>query len=94
MVVVLFNPRIIIQLEFQLTYYDAAVYYINHCAMGTHLYQLYVFGFGLVWFYAMSTIIGYLMPNHVYIYIYIYQIYDLYTHIVNTHSQTIKQFYF
>ena len=28
--------------------------------------------FGLVWFYGISTLVGYLMPNPVYIYIYIY----------------------
>ena len=31
--------------------------------------------FGLVWFYCISTIVGYLMPNPVYIYI--LNIYDL-----------------
>ena len=33
--------------------------------------------FGLVWFYGISTIVGYLMPNPLYIYIYISNIYDL-----------------
>ena len=32
-------------------------------------------GFGLVWFYGISTIVGYLMPNPVYTYI--LDIYDL-----------------
>ena len=31
--------------------------------------------FGLVWFYGISTIVGYLMPNH--LYTYILDIYDL-----------------
>ena len=37
--------------------------------------------FDLVWFYGISTSVGYLMPNplytHIYIYIYILNIYDL-----------------
>ena len=36
------------------------------------------------WFYGMSTIIGYLMLNPVYTYI--LNIYDLWTHFVDTHS--------
>ena len=34
------------------------------------------FWFDLVWFYVISSIVGYLMPNPVYIYIYISNIYD------------------
>ena len=33
--------------------------------------------FGLVWFYSISTIVGYLIPNPLYTYIYILNIYDL-----------------
>ena len=38
-------------------------------------------GFGLVWFYGMSNIVGYLMPNS--LYTYTLNIWDLYTHFVD-----------
>ena len=42
-----------------------------------YIYIKYIW-FGLVGFYGISTIVGYLMPNpHIYIYIYILNIYDL-----------------
>ena len=43
----------------------------------------------LVWFYDISTVVGYLIPNrvniyiYIYIYIYILNIYDLYAHFVD-----------
>ena len=40
------------------------------------LWKTFLGWFGLVGFYGISTIVGYLMPNHLYAYIYIY-IYDL-----------------
>ena len=38
-------------------------------------------GFGLVWFYGISNIVGYLMPNS--LYTYTLNIWDLYTHFVD-----------
>ena len=50
------------------------MYNINHCRLFNAKSSLYIYikytGFGLVGFYGISTIVGYLMPNHL-IYIYI-----------------------
>ena len=47
---------------------------------------------GWVWFYGISTIVGYLMPNPVF---YIYIKYMICKHIFeDTRSEMIKQFYF
>ena len=55
--------------------------YTNHCKLFNAKSSLYTYilfiGFGLVGFYGISTILGYLMPNTLYIYIYILNIYDL-----------------
>ena len=40
--------------------------------------------FGLIWFYGISTIVGYLMPNPVFTYV--LNLYDLEAHFVDTHS--------
>ena len=40
-----------------------------------HVKCLVILGFGLVWFYGISTIVGYLMPKP--LYTYILNIYDL-----------------
>ena len=45
-------------------------FYINHCRLFNAKSSLYIYikyiGFGLVWFYGISTILGYLMPNPIY----------------------------
>ena len=56
-------------------------WHINHCRLLNIKYSLYVYVryklLDLVWFYGISTILGYLMPNPVYTYI--LNIYDLET---------------
>ena len=55
----------------------------------------------LVWFYGISTFAGYLMPNPLYVYIFIKYIYDLWIHFVNNilkwawalFLQTVKWFW-
>ena len=51
----------------------------NHCRLFNAKFFLYIYikykGFGLVVFYAISTLVGYLMPNA--LYTYILSIYDL-----------------
>ena len=54
-------------------------WHINHCRLfyaksSSYLYIKYI-GFGLVGFYGISTIVGYLMPNL--LHTYILNIYDL-----------------
>ena len=56
------------------------LWHINHCRLLNAKSSLYIYikyiGFGLVWFYGISTIIGYLILNPVYTYILnIYMIY-------------------
>ena len=52
---------------------------INHCMLLNAKYSLFIYsnyiGFGLVGFYIISTLIGYLVPS--YVYTYILNIYDL-----------------
>ena len=52
---------------------------INSCWLFNAKFSLYIYikyiGFGLVGFYGISTIVGYLMPNL--LYTYILDIYDL-----------------
>ena len=53
---------------------------INHCRLFNaesflYIYIIYMIWFDLVWFYGISTIVGYLMPNP--LYTYILNIYDL-----------------
>ena len=47
--------------------------HINHCRLFNAKFSLYIYikyiGFGLVGFYGISTIVGYLMPNPLYTYI-------------------------
>ena len=52
------------------------LWHINNCRLfnaksSLDMYTKYI-RFSLVWFYSISTIVGYLMPNPLYIYIYIY----------------------
>ena len=55
------------------------LWHINHCRVFNAKSSLYIYnkyiGFGLVGFYGISTIAGYLMPNL--LYTYILNIYDL-----------------
>ena len=55
------------------------LWHINHCRLFNAKSSVYIYikyiGFGLVWFYGISTIVGYLMPNP--LYTYILNIYDL-----------------
>ena len=55
------------------------LWHINHCRLFDAKFSLYIYikyiGFGLVGFYGKSTIVGYLMPNP--LYIYMLNIYDL-----------------
>ena len=55
------------------------LWHINHCRLFNAKSSLYLYikyiGFGLVRFYGISTIVGYLMPNL--LYTYISNIYDL-----------------
>ena len=67
---------------YDLVWYGMILWHINHCRLSNAKSSLYIYikyiWFGLVWFYGISTIVGYLMPNLLYIYIYIYiYIYDL-----------------
>ena len=49
------------------------LWHINHCRLFNAKSSLYIYikyiWFGLVGFYGISTIVGYLMPNHHYTYI-------------------------
>ena len=49
------------------------LWHINHCRLFNAKYSLNVYikyiWFGLFWFYGISTIVGYLMPNPLYTYI-------------------------
>ena len=55
------------------------LWHINHCRLFYAIFSLYIYikyiWFGLLGFYGISTIVGYLMPNS--LYIYILNIYDL-----------------
>ena len=48
------------------------LWHINHCRLFNAKSSLYIYikyiWFGLVWFNGISTIVGYLMPNHLYTY--------------------------
>ena len=60
-------------------WFGLALWHINHSRLfnaksSLHIYIKYI-KFGLVWFYGISTIVGYLMPNP--LYTYIQNIYDL-----------------
>ena len=50
------------------------LWHINHCGLFNAKSSLYIYikyiGFGLVRFYGISTIVGYLMPNPLYTYIF------------------------
>ena len=60
-------------------WFDWVLWHINHCRLFNAKFSLYIYikyiGFGLVGFYGISIIVGYLMPNP--LYTYILNIYDL-----------------
>ena len=54
-------------------WFGLVLWHINHCWLfysrpSSYIYIKYIW-FGLVWFYGISTIAGYLMPNPLYTYI-------------------------
>ena len=54
-------------------WFGLVLWHINHCWLFNAKSSLYIYikykGFGLVGFYGISTIVGYLMPNPVFTYI-------------------------
>ena len=54
-------------------WFRLVLWHINHCRLFNVKSSLYIYikyiGFGLVGFYGISTIVGYLMPNPLYTYI-------------------------
>ena len=54
-------------------YFGWVLWRIDHCGLFNAKSSLYIYikyiGFGLVGFYGISTIVGYLMPNPLYTYI-------------------------
>ena len=58
---------------FGLVWFGLVLWHINHCRLFNAKSSLYIYikyiWFGLVWFYGISTILGYLMPNHLHTYI-------------------------
>ena len=53
--------------------FSGVLWHINHCMLFNAKSSLYIYikyiGFVLVWFYGISAIVGYLMPNPLYTYI-------------------------
>ena len=60
--------------------FGLVLWHINYCRLFNTKSSLYIYieyigfnakyiGFGLIGFYGISTIVGYLMPNHLYAYI-------------------------
>ena len=60
-------------------WFGLVIWHINHCRLFDAKSPLYIYikyiGFGLVGFYSISTIVGYLMPNP--LYTYALNVYDL-----------------
>ena len=58
---------------FFLIWFDCVLWHINHCRSFNAKSSLYIYikyiGFGLVGFYGISTIVGYLILNPFYMYI-------------------------
>ena len=59
--------------DFKFGFVGCILWYSNHCRLFNAKSSLYIWikykWFGLVWFYGISTIVGYLMPNPFYTYI-------------------------
>ena len=59
-------------------WFDLVLWHIDHCRLfnaKSSLYKYIKYIFGLIWFYSISTIVGYLMPNP--LHTYILNLYDL-----------------
>ena len=58
---------------YDLVWFGWLLWHINHCRLFNAKSSLYIYikyvWFGLVWFYGISIIVGYLMPNPLYTYI-------------------------
>ena len=56
-----------------LNIYDLVLWHFNYCGLFNAKSSLYIYSryiwFGLLWFYGISTTVGYLMPNPLYTYI-------------------------
>ena len=68
------NPLYTYTLNIQdLVWFGLVLWHIKHCRLFNAKFSLYIYikytGFGLVWFYGISTFVGYLMPNSLYTYI-------------------------
>ena len=68
----LFNAKLVY--TYILPIYDLVWLGFKHCRLFNAKSSLYIYikyiGFGLVGFYGISTIVGYLMPNPLYMHIY------------------------
>ena len=66
-------------LVYGLVWFGLVLWHINHCWLFNAKSSLYIYikylWFGWVWFYGISTMVGYLMANP--LYTYILNIYDL-----------------
>ena len=64
---------------YDLVWFGWVLWHINHCWLFNAKFSLYIYikyiWFGMLWFYGISIIVGYLMPNS--LYTYILNIYDL-----------------
>ena len=73
------NPLYTYILNIYMIWFGLVLWHINYCRLFNAKSSLYIYikyiWFGLVWFYGISTIVGYLMPNP--LYTYILNIYDL-----------------
>ena len=64
------NPLYTYILNIYMIWFGWVLWHINHCRLFNAKSSLYIYikyiGFGLVGFYGISTIVGYLMPNPLY----------------------------
>ena len=69
----LFNAKSCLYLYIKYIWLGLVLWRINHCRLFNAKSSLYIYikyiWFGLVWFYGISAIVGYLMPNPVYTYV-------------------------
>ncbi len=74
-----FNAKSFLYIYIKYIWFDWLLWHINHCRLFNTKSSLYNYikymGFGLVGFYGISTIVGYLMSNT--FYKYLLNIYDL-----------------
>ena len=70
-----FNAKssLYIYIIYDLVWFGLVLWHINHCKLFNAKSSLYIYikyiWFGLIGFYGISTIVGYLMPNPLYTYI-------------------------